>query len=138
MNSSIEYLHCILYGVNDQNLITTKKSRIVSHLLHALHSPHSLHTTPTLHTLHITPTLHALHTLHTLHKPHTLQTLDNYRSLHMLWLSLLSTIDWDLGVCLQQECRRKDMALPEPLRSWVDLKAIYKVQQSRLMYRTAY
>uniref|UniRef100_A0A8C4SLH6 ERI1 exoribonuclease 2 n=1 Tax=Erpetoichthys calabaricus TaxID=27687 RepID=A0A8C4SLH6_ERPCA len=34
--------------------------------------------------------------------------------------------DWDLGVCLQYECKRKQLRKPEVLNSWIDLRATYK------------
>lgn len=36
--------------------------------------------------------------------------------------------DWDLGVCLQYECKRKQLRKPEILNSWIDLRATYKVR----------
>lgn len=35
--------------------------------------------------------------------------------------------DWDLGVCLQYECKRKQITKPEVLNSWIDLRATYRV-----------
>ncbi|RXN31734.1 ERI1 exoribonuclease 2 [Labeo rohita] len=34
--------------------------------------------------------------------------------------------DWDLGVCLLYECKRKQLSVPEPLKSWIDLRATYR------------
>ncbi|KAH0631916.1 hypothetical protein JD844_019817 [Phrynosoma platyrhinos] len=34
--------------------------------------------------------------------------------------------DWDLGVCLQYECKRKQLQKPDILNSWIDLRATYK------------
>ncbi|NXF29128.1 ERI2 exoribonuclease, partial [Nyctibius bracteatus] len=34
--------------------------------------------------------------------------------------------DWDLGVCLQYECKRKQLRKPDILNSWIDLKATYR------------
>ncbi|KAL1774280.1 ERI1 exoribonuclease 2 [Sigmodon hispidus] len=34
--------------------------------------------------------------------------------------------DWDLGVCLEYECRRKQLLKPVFLNSWIDLRATYK------------
>ncbi|XP_075755541.1 ERI1 exoribonuclease 2 isoform X1 [Pelodiscus sinensis] len=39
--------------------------------------------------------------------------------------------DWDLGVCLQYECRRKQLRKPDILNSWIDLRATYKLFYSR-------
>uniref|UniRef100_A0A8D2Q9Q6 ERI1 exoribonuclease family member 2 n=1 Tax=Zonotrichia albicollis TaxID=44394 RepID=A0A8D2Q9Q6_ZONAL len=36
--------------------------------------------------------------------------------------------DWDLGVCLHYECRRKQLRKPDILNSWIDLKATYRVR----------
>ncbi|XP_039767031.1 ERI1 exoribonuclease 2 isoform X2 [Ornithorhynchus anatinus] len=35
--------------------------------------------------------------------------------------------DWDLGVCLEYECKRKQLRKPEILNSWIDLRATYKL-----------
>ncbi|XP_053384394.1 ERI1 exoribonuclease 2-like [Mercenaria mercenaria] len=35
--------------------------------------------------------------------------------------------DWDLGVCLQYECKRKQLLKPAQLSSWIDLRATYRV-----------
>ncbi|XP_071963742.1 uncharacterized protein [Antedon mediterranea] len=34
--------------------------------------------------------------------------------------------DWDLGMCLQRECLRKQIYKPPVLESWIDLRATYK------------
>ncbi|XP_052783983.1 ERI1 exoribonuclease 2-like isoform X2 [Mya arenaria] len=34
--------------------------------------------------------------------------------------------DWDLGVCLQYECKRKQILRPPQLGSWIDLRATYR------------
>ncbi|XP_072416023.1 ERI1 exoribonuclease 2 isoform X1 [Chiloscyllium punctatum] len=39
--------------------------------------------------------------------------------------------DWDLGVCLQYECKRKDIRKPAVLNSWIDLRKTYKVFYGR-------
>jgi len=38
--------------------------------------------------------------------------------------------DWDLGVCLQYECKRKQLQKPDFFNSWIDLKATYRVRRS--------
>ncbi|XP_043929270.1 ERI1 exoribonuclease 2-like [Protopterus annectens] len=35
--------------------------------------------------------------------------------------------DWDLGVCLQYERRRKQLRKPDILNGWIDLRATYKL-----------
>lgn len=35
--------------------------------------------------------------------------------------------DWDLSVCLQYECKRKQILKPAYLNSWIDLRATYRV-----------
>ncbi|KAM5228312.1 ERI1 exoribonuclease 2 [Ctenodactylus gundi] len=35
--------------------------------------------------------------------------------------------DWDLGVCLEYECKRKQLLKPVFLNSWIDLRATYKL-----------
>ncbi|EMP31520.1 ERI1 exoribonuclease 2 [Chelonia mydas] len=39
--------------------------------------------------------------------------------------------DWDLGVCLQYECKRKQLRKPDILNSWIDLRATYKVHPKK-------
>ncbi|NWS11035.1 ERI2 exoribonuclease, partial [Pachyramphus minor] len=39
--------------------------------------------------------------------------------------------DWDLGVCLQYECKRKQLRKPDILNSWIDLKAVYRAFYNR-------
>ncbi|NXD49463.1 ERI2 exoribonuclease, partial [Corvus moneduloides] len=39
--------------------------------------------------------------------------------------------DWDLGVCLHYECKRKQLRKPEILNSWIDLKATYRAFYNR-------
>ncbi|XP_067912574.1 ERI1 exoribonuclease 2 [Heterodontus francisci] len=39
--------------------------------------------------------------------------------------------DWDLGVCLHYECKRKDLRKPDVLNSWIDLRATYKLFYNR-------
>ncbi|XP_078273602.1 ERI1 exoribonuclease 2 [Rhinoraja longicauda] len=39
--------------------------------------------------------------------------------------------DWDLGVCLHYECKRKQLHKPNVLNSWIDLRATYKVFYNR-------
>lgn len=36
--------------------------------------------------------------------------------------------DWDLGVCLHYECRRKQIHKPDVLNSWIDLRGTYRVR----------
>lgn len=36
--------------------------------------------------------------------------------------------DWDLGVCLEYECKRKQLFKPVFLNSWIDLRVTYKVR----------
>ncbi|MGH0164569.1 UNVERIFIED_CONTAM: hypothetical protein FKN15_047502 [Acipenser sinensis] len=40
--------------------------------------------------------------------------------------------DWDLGVCLQYECKRKQLRKPPVLNSWIDLRATYKLFYNRM------
>ncbi|XP_065706635.2 ERI1 exoribonuclease 2 isoform X2 [Patagioenas fasciata] len=39
--------------------------------------------------------------------------------------------DWDLGVCLQYECKRKQLRKPDILNFWIDLKATYRTFYNR-------
>ncbi|GAA6071347.1 ERI1 exoribonuclease 2 [Tachysurus ichikawai] len=41
--------------------------------------------------------------------------------------AFLTWSDWDLGVCLQYECKRKQIPKPEALNSWIDLRATYRI-----------
>ncbi|XP_006892769.1 PREDICTED: ERI1 exoribonuclease 2 [Elephantulus edwardii] len=40
--------------------------------------------------------------------------------------TFLTWSDWDLGVCLEYECKRKQLLKPVFLNSWIDLRATYK------------
>ncbi|CAB1344138.1 unnamed protein product [Coregonus sp. 'balchen'] len=39
--------------------------------------------------------------------------------------------DWDLGVCLLYECKRKQLHKPDVLNSWIDLRATYRLFYNR-------
>uniref|UniRef100_A0A672LSL2 ERI1 exoribonuclease 2 n=1 Tax=Sinocyclocheilus grahami TaxID=75366 RepID=A0A672LSL2_SINGR len=39
--------------------------------------------------------------------------------------------DWDLGVCLLYECKRKQLSFPEALKSWIDLRVTYRLFYNR-------
>ncbi|XP_046756787.1 ERI1 exoribonuclease 2 isoform X3 [Gallus gallus] len=39
--------------------------------------------------------------------------------------------DWDLGVCLHYECKRKQLWKPDIFNSWIDLKATYRAFYNR-------
>ncbi|KPP61506.1 ERI1 exoribonuclease 2-like [Scleropages formosus] len=39
--------------------------------------------------------------------------------------------DWDLGICLQYECKRKQICKPQELNRWIDLRATYKLFYNR-------
>uniref|UniRef100_A0A8C5D0S7 Exonuclease domain-containing protein n=1 Tax=Gouania willdenowi TaxID=441366 RepID=A0A8C5D0S7_GOUWI len=41
--------------------------------------------------------------------------------------TFLTWSDWDLGVCLQYECKRKQLHKPDVLNSWIDLRSTYRV-----------
>ncbi|KAI4893591.1 hypothetical protein NFI96_019286 [Prochilodus magdalenae] len=45
--------------------------------------------------------------------------------------TFLTWSDWDLGVCLLYECKRKQISKPEALNSWIDLRATYRTFYSR-------
>ncbi|KAM6320268.1 ERI1 exoribonuclease 2 [Podargus strigoides] len=45
--------------------------------------------------------------------------------------TFLTWTDWDLGVCLQYECKRKQLRKPDILNSWIDLKATYRAFYNR-------
>ncbi len=36
-------------------------------------------------------------------------------------------VDWDLGVCLYYECKRKQIKTPTYFNQWVNIRALYKV-----------
>jgi hypothetical protein len=50
----------------------------------------------------------------------------NYKLYNQV-LICFKLLDWDLGVCLFYECRRKQLRKPAPLNSWLDLRATYRV-----------
>uniref|UniRef100_A0A3B3DTH6 ERI1 exoribonuclease 2 n=1 Tax=Oryzias melastigma TaxID=30732 RepID=A0A3B3DTH6_ORYME len=39
--------------------------------------------------------------------------------------------DWDLGVCLQYECKRKQLHKPDVLNNWIDLRSTYRMWYNR-------
>ncbi|XP_038142779.1 ERI1 exoribonuclease 2 isoform X1 [Cyprinodon tularosa] len=45
--------------------------------------------------------------------------------------TFLTWSDWDLGVCLQYECKRKQLHKPDVLNSWIDLRSTYRLFYSR-------
>ncbi|XP_056890772.1 ERI1 exoribonuclease 2 [Takifugu flavidus] len=45
--------------------------------------------------------------------------------------TFLTWSDWDLGVCLQYECRRKQIHKPDVLNSWIDLRGTYRLFYDR-------
>ncbi|XP_006813404.1 ERI1 exoribonuclease 2-like [Saccoglossus kowalevskii] len=47
---------------------------------------------------------------------------DNSKSL----CTFVTWSDWDLGVCLQYETKRKQLRKPHELNSWIDLRATYR------------
>lgn len=59
------------------------------------------------------------------HRPHYV----DFRPVLQWWIDCGSPCtDWDLGVCLHYECRRKQLRKPDILNSWIDLKATYRVR----------
>ncbi|XP_061684915.1 ERI1 exoribonuclease 2 [Syngnathoides biaculeatus] len=45
--------------------------------------------------------------------------------------AFLTWSDWDLGVCLHYECKRKQILKPNALNSWIDLRSTYRTFYSR-------
>ncbi|CAL8330665.1 unnamed protein product [Merluccius merluccius] len=45
--------------------------------------------------------------------------------------AFLTWSDWDLAVCLQYECKRKQLHKPDMLNSWIDLRATYRLFYNR-------
>ncbi|XP_061626559.1 ERI1 exoribonuclease 2 [Phyllopteryx taeniolatus] len=45
--------------------------------------------------------------------------------------AFLTWSDWDLGVCLHYECKRKQIHKPNVLNSWIDLRSTYRMFYSR-------
>ncbi|XP_070781914.1 ERI1 exoribonuclease 2 [Enoplosus armatus] len=45
--------------------------------------------------------------------------------------TFLTWSDWDLGVCLQYECKRKQLHKPDELNSWIDLRSTYRLFYDR-------
>lgn len=41
---------------------------------------------------------------------------------------MIMFIDWDLGTCLLNECKRKQLLKPSQLNNWIDLRATYRVR----------
>ena len=40
--------------------------------------------------------------------------------------AVVTWTDWDMKICLGYECKRKNLLFPTCLKSWIDLKLIYK------------
>ncbi|XP_068177804.1 ERI1 exoribonuclease 2 [Antennarius striatus] len=45
--------------------------------------------------------------------------------------TFLTWSDWDLGVCLLYECKRKQLHKPDVLNSWIDLRSSYRLFYNR-------
>ncbi|XP_040611390.1 ERI1 exoribonuclease 2 isoform X1 [Mesocricetus auratus] len=60
-----------------------------------------------------------------------LATGDSEPSTEVKLCAFLTWSDWDLGVCLEYECRRKQLLKPVFLNSWIDLRATYKLFYKR-------
>ncbi|KAK7929631.1 hypothetical protein WMY93_006026 [Mugilogobius chulae] len=45
--------------------------------------------------------------------------------------TFLTWSDWDLGVCLLYECKRKQINKPSVLNSWIDLRSTYRLFYNR-------
>uniref|UniRef100_A0A3P9J5F4 ERI1 exoribonuclease 2 n=1 Tax=Oryzias latipes TaxID=8090 RepID=A0A3P9J5F4_ORYLA len=45
--------------------------------------------------------------------------------------TFLTWSDWDLGVCLQYECKRKQLHKPDVLNNWIDLRSTYRLWYNR-------
>ncbi|XP_054635429.1 ERI1 exoribonuclease 2 isoform X2 [Dunckerocampus dactyliophorus] len=45
--------------------------------------------------------------------------------------TFLTWSDWDLGVCLHYECKRKQIHKPDAVNSWIDLRSTYRMFYSR-------
>lgn len=43
-------------------------------------------------------------------------------------------IDWDLGTCLLNECKRKQLLKPSQLNNWIDLRTTYRVRINKLFF----
>ena len=41
--------------------------------------------------------------------------------------ALVTWSDWDLEVCLGNECSRKQIRKPPCLSQWIDIRAVYRV-----------
>ena len=40
--------------------------------------------------------------------------------------AVVTWTDWDMKICLENECKRKNIRFPTHLKSWIDLKYVYK------------
>ncbi|KAM5153231.1 ERI1 exoribonuclease 2 [Mantella aurantiaca] len=57
--------------------------------------------------------------------------LPNQSSTEQKMCAFVTWSDWDLGVCLLYECKRKQLRKPEILNSWIDLRVTYKLFYNR-------
>ena len=40
--------------------------------------------------------------------------------------AVVTWTNWDLQICLDNECKRKNLSMPSCFKSWIDLKHVYK------------
>ncbi|TMS23784.1 ERI1 exoribonuclease 2 [Larimichthys crocea] len=59
------------------------------------------------------------------------QQTSNASSASQKLCTFLTWSDWDLGVCLQYECKRKQLHKPDVLNSWIDLRCTYRLFYDR-------
>ncbi|XP_063790505.1 ERI1 exoribonuclease 2 isoform X2 [Pseudophryne corroboree] len=57
--------------------------------------------------------------------------LPSHSSTEQKMCGFVTWSDWDLGVCLLYECRRKQLRKPDILNSWIDLRLTYKLFYNR-------
>ncbi|KAF5280615.1 hypothetical protein FQA39_LY05263 [Lamprigera yunnana] len=50
---------------------------------------------------------------------------------HSINAALVTWSDWDLKICLKNECKRKRINKPELFNTWMDLKAVYMKHYNR-------
>jgi len=60
----------------------------------------------------------------------TLQRDDRIETGNHLY-SCCTWSDWDLSLCLENECKRKQLKKPVELRSWIDIRAVYRTFYQR-------
>ena len=48
--------------------------------------------------------------------------------------AIVTWSDWDMGVCLNHECNRKQIKKAAFFNQWIDIRALYRVSTKQLVH----